>query len=91
MLKKLERKGWNIIENSLNEAVSERDLKSIENITFSAHHMRENIIKLEFCQHSSRQLKETCASSILLWENPRAYIFRHLGKKEWGQKTMGFT
>ena len=45
------------LENSVNEALSSKDMKSVEEIIFSANHLRENIVNLEANQLSSRQFR----------------------------------
>ena len=85
------------IENSVNEVFSKGDFKSIENIVFAAKHLRENIVNLEAAgEMSSRQSRNGRFKLMLnlkllvktrnLWENPRSYIFKHLGQRKWAKE-----
>ena len=45
------------LENSVNKALSSKDIKSVEEIIFSANHMRENIWNFKANQLSSCQFR----------------------------------
>ena len=82
-----------VIENSANDALTQADLKSLESLIFRENHLRENILKLEFGQHSTREFRNHGFKHILdlkilvntrkLWDAPRTYIWKHFGRDEW--------
>ena len=82
-----------VFENTPSEFLSKEDFESVEKVILGKNHLRENILKLDAGQQSSRKcrsglFRHTVDLKILvktenLWENARSYIWRNLGQNEW--------
>ena len=83
-----------VIDNSNSDKVHQADLNSIEGFIFRETHLRTNIAKLELLQIFKREFrhrfKQTLELKLFvkarnLYENPRLYIWKHLGREEWSK------
>ena len=72
------------------------DLKNFEGIMFRHDHLRRNVKKIDYGQYTTRDGNDgrsrsythilnlkLVVDSASLWETPRSYIWRHIGRDEW--------
>ena len=82
-----------IIENYPGEMLTEKEASNVRNLVFSAKHLEENVVKFEFgktfCSKTGNgKFRHTVEIKLFvaahkLWEAPRSYIWKHLGRSEW--------
>jgi len=81
------------IDSCPNQNLLDKHVKSVEGMIFHSDHLRRNIKKVEFLSYSSRhgdnqKFDLTVGPKLWvdpsnLWENARAYTWKHLGQSEW--------
>ena len=84
-----------VIENSTGEKLTQVECDNLQSLVFREKHLKENIVKLEFGQNSTRNLGrgkynhtldlKLYVSTRKLWEGPRSYVWKHLGQNEWSK------
>ena len=88
-----------LFENCPDPCLSDEYFLSLQKFILSESHLQNNISDVKMAAVSSRQTSpmvythtvsvEITVNTEKLWEPPRAYIYKHLGKSEWlrGNKT----
>ena len=84
-----------VIEDSYKNKLEQADLLAVQELILRERHLKENIVKLELGQYFTKELRQGFKHSLQiiltvktgnLWESPRGYIWKFLGKDEWTRK-----
>ena len=78
------------VENSPFTEVTQDDVNSLERFIFSEEHLKKNIVKALFQPLSKWEIcVQLFVDRTSLWENPRSYIWRHLGGTNFWDRNNG--
>ena len=82
-----------VIENSPYVNFCQDEWESIVRFSTDKEHLRKNIANVIYCQFTTKRLEnglflhniglEISVRTASLWESPRSYLLKHLGKDTW--------
>ena len=85
--------GTAVIEDSPFNTFVQEELDSLVRFVTSKEHLRNNIKNIEYVHMSTREFRNNKFKHIVelklsvrtssLWESPRSYIWRHIGRDTW--------
>ena len=85
--------GTAVIEDSPFNTLVQEELESLVRFVTSKEHLRINIENIEYIHMSTREFRNNKFKHIVelklsvrtssLWESPRSYIWRHIGRDTW--------